>query len=84
MYNIELIKEKTIAFIQDRTFAEKTEVKDHTLIFKNGYLDSMGFVTLITFLESEFKITTQDKDLIEENFESVNAISSYVMRKAIV
>jgi acyl carrier protein len=41
----------------------------------------MGFIMLITFLEEEFGIKTIDADLVEENFESVNAISDFIIRK---
>ena len=36
---------------------------------------------LITFIEEEFAIRVGDADLIEENFESINAITSYILRK---
>jgi len=41
----------------------------------------MGFIMLIAFLEEEFGIKTSDEDLIEENFESINAICDFVDRK---
>jgi acyl carrier protein len=41
----------------------------------------MGFIMLITFIEEEFALKTSDSDLIEENFESINAITSYILRK---
>ena len=50
-------------------------------LFKEGYFDSMGFIMLIAFLEEEFGIKTSDEDLIEENFESINAICDFVDRK---
>ena len=36
---------------------------------------------LISFLEEEFGIRTQDSDLIEENFESINAITDFIQKK---
>jgi acyl carrier protein len=81
MDNVEQNKEKVKAFIFETTFADKTKISDETLIFKEGYFDSMGFVSIITFLESEFNVVTQDRDLIEENFESINAIANYILRK---
>ena len=42
----------------------------------------MGFIVLITFLEEEFEIKTVDADLLEENFESINAITNFVLRKS--
>jgi acyl carrier protein len=41
----------------------------------------MGFILLITFLEEEFAISVGDADLIEENFESINAIVAYILKK---
>ena len=63
------------------TFAEKHKIQNDSLMFKEGFFDSMGFIMLITFIEEEFVIKTSDADLIEENFESINAITSYILRK---
>ncbi len=41
----------------------------------------MGLMTLITFLEEEFGIATQDTDLVEENFETITAITNFVSQK---
>jgi acyl carrier protein len=75
------IKEKVKEYIQQATFVEKDKIKDDSLIFKEGYFDSMGFVVLITYLEENFGIKTSDSDLVEENFESINAITDFIVRK---
>jgi acyl carrier protein len=75
------IKEKVKSYIMDATSADKSKLQNHSLIFKEGYFDSMGFVLLITFLEETFAIKTSDADLVEENFESIDAISDFVVRK---
>jgi len=79
--DIASIKTKIKEYIQQATFVEKDKIKDDSLIFKEGYFDSMGFVVLITYLEENFGIKTTDSDLVEENFESINAITDFVMRK---
>lgn len=56
-------------------------VKNDTLIFQQGLMDSMGFITLINFLEESFSLKANDNDLVETNFESVNAIADFVVRK---
>jgi len=76
------IKEKIKTYIQEVTSVEKSKIQNHSLIFKEGYFDSMGFVLLITFLEETFNIKTVDADLVEENFESIDAISEFVIRKS--
>lgn len=75
------IKQKINKYVLEQTFAEKDKIKDDTLLFREGYFDSMGFIMLITFIDEEFSLSTGDADLIEENFESINAITSYVLRK---
>ncbi|HQG76859.1 MAG TPA: acyl carrier protein [Bacteroidales bacterium] len=75
------IREKVKDYIQQATFVDKDKIRDDSLIFKEGYFDSMGFVLLITFLEENFNIKTNDSDLVEENFESINSITNFILRK---
>ncbi len=75
------IKNTITAFVLDSTFAEKELIKEETLLFKEGFFDSMGFVMLLGFLEESFGIKPVDADLVEENFESINAITNYVIGK---
>ncbi len=77
-----LVKEKVRSYIIESVHVDKSKINDTTLIFKEGYFDSMGFIVLITYLEEEFSIKTNDSDLVEENFESINAISDFVDRKS--
>lgn len=79
--NIDEIKKSVLGYIQENTFASQDKINENTLIFKEGFLDSMGLVMLITFLEEKFGISTGDTDMVEENFESINAISGFVSKK---
>ncbi len=76
------IKEKIKAYIAEVTGLGENKFQNDTLIFEEGYFDSMGFVLLITLLEEDFGISTTDSDLVEENFESINAITDFVIRKS--
>jgi acyl carrier protein len=80
----EEIKQKVHQFLKENTYSDASEIADDTMIFKEGYLDSMGFITLITFLEENFKVKTEDRDFVEENFESIDAICNYVNQKLAV
>jgi len=75
-------QEKIKNYIVESSHADAEKIKNESLIFKEGFFDSMGFIMLITFLEEEFGIKTVDSDLIEENFESINAITDFIIRKA--
>jgi len=79
--DLTIIKEKIRAYILQTVHVDKAKISDATLIFKEGYFDSMGFILLITFLEETFGIKTTDADLLEENFESIDAMTDFVIRK---
>jgi len=79
--NKEEIKKVVFQYVYDNAFSSKENITDEVLIFKNGFLDSMGLVMLITYLEDTFQIKTSDADMVEENFESVNAIAEFVTKK---
>ena len=81
MNSKEEITKKVKSYILETTFSDMDDISNNTMIFKEGILDSMGLITLITFLEDEFAFQTGNEDLLEENFESVNAISDFVVRK---
>ena len=75
------IKEKLTSFIKENTFKETDNLSDASMLFKDGYFDSMGFALLIDFLSESFNLDINDEDLIEENFESINAIANYIQSK---
>lgn len=79
--NLDQIKEKIKGYILQSAYAGDGEIQDNTLIFNEGYFDSMGFVMLISFLDEECGISVKDDELIEENFESLNAIYGFINRK---
>jgi acyl carrier protein len=77
MNNYEIIRN----FIASNTYKDIRSLNENTLIFKEGLFDSMGFIMLIDFIEQQFGIKTSDEDLIEKNFESIKAISSFIDSK---
>jgi len=81
MENLVEVKDKIRQFIVETTFAPSDQVKDETLIFIDGIFDSMGFISLINFIEETFAIKAQDSELLEDNFESINAIARFLDSK---
>ncbi|MBS1620203.1 MAG: acyl carrier protein [Bacteroidetes bacterium] len=75
------IKDKIRQYIIEETFSSPELVKDESKIFEEGLFDSMGFILLINFIEENFSIKAKDSELLESNFESVNAIAEYVIKK---
>ena len=75
------VKDKIREYIVKSTLANVESISDDTLIFDSGLLDSMGLLFLIEFLKEEFDITTNDDELIVENFESINNIVGFIESK---
>lgn len=78
----QIVRSRIEKYVLNETLEKDGKIKNDTLIFQEGYFDSMGFVRLITFLEREFGVKSQDTDLVESNFASINAITDFVLRKS--
>jgi acyl carrier protein len=72
------IKDRIQSYITDTSVEDLSKIDEKTLLFEEGIFDSMGLISLISFLEDEFGIKTEDDDLVVDNFESIAAITKYV------
>lgn len=81
--SISVGKDVITDYVKKSTYKEPHLINDDTLLFREGFFDSMGFVLLIDFIEENYGIKTSDEDLVEENFESINAIAAFVSKKMI-
>lgn len=76
-----LIAEKLKRFIKEITFTDDDRIKEDTHLFAEGVFDSLGFLSLVSFLNDEFGIDISNDELSEENFESINAIVAFIKKK---
>lgn len=53
-------------------------LSNETSLLEGGILDSLSLLRVVVFLEERFKITVGEADLLPENFDSVNAICTYL------
>lgn len=81
MEEITQIQEKIKQFIIETSYTNENSVNNDTLIFAQGIMDSMGFISIIGFIEDSFSVVATDDELIESNFESINAIANFILRK---
>jgi len=81
MVDILQISDKIRQFIIQTSYIPADQIKDDTLIFEQGIMDSMGFISVIGFLEDTFNVSPLDDELVEANFESIDAITNFVKRK---
>ena len=77
------MNDKIRNYLIEVSMSDNDKVKDDTLIFDAGLLDSMGLLFLIEFLKEEYNVEVSDEELNPENFESINNILLFVQRKLI-
>ena len=68
-------------FISEITFTDLEKIKDDTNLFEEGIFDSLGFLSLISYLDEEFGIEVGNDELSEENFATLNALVNFISRK---
>jgi len=56
-------------------------VTDEESLTENGVIDSLAIFRLVSFLEDKFGIRIADEEIVNDNFESVNTIESFVAQK---
>ena len=59
----------------------KVELKRTDSLISAGLLDSLTAIELIADLEKEFGINVKPEEMLENNFDSIEKIAGYVMRK---
>lgn len=61
--------------------AAKRQVRGDENWLENGLIDSLGILDLVHFLEANFSLQISDEELLPENFQSLDAVRSFVGRK---
>jgi acyl carrier protein len=70
------------SFLLDKfPLARKSGVEKNTPLLESGILDSLGILDVVSFLENEFSITISDEELVPENFQSMDTLTSFVLAK---
>jgi acyl carrier protein len=60
---------------------EGFHLQDSDKLIETGIIDSMGIISLLGFLETEFSIQIESDELVPENLDTVQSISELVERK---
>lgn len=48
---------------------------------ESGLIDSLGILEVVHFLETDFSVQVSDDELLPENFQSLEAVCSFVRSK---
>ena len=60
---------------------DDSALSNNDLFLDIGILDSTGIMELIYFIEDEFEVKVEDKEMIPENLGSVERVVSFVQGK---
>jgi acyl carrier protein len=76
------IAERLEAFIRTQ-FAiapSDTRFSRSVLLFEHGYIDSVGAVELLAFVQSEFGVAVPDDELLSDEFSTIEGIATIIGR----
>ena len=54
---------------------------DDASFLREGIVDSIGILELVTFIENSFNIRVDDTELTPDNFDSINKVAAYIHNK---
>jgi acyl carrier protein len=54
---------------------------DEISFLGKGIIDSTGILELVSFIEEKYSISIDDGELIPDNFDSLNKLSTFVFKK---
>ncbi len=61
--------------------ADDDSLKNDDSFLEQGVIDSTGVLELVDWLEETFDMKVEDEELIPENLDSVNRLSSFIAKK---
>ena len=67
--------------VENFLFGTADNLNDETSFLEEGIIDSTGILELITFLEESYEISVDDEELIPENLDSINNVTSFLNTK---
>lgn len=72
-------RERIRTFIVDTFFVD--EFADDDSFLRKGLIDSTGMMELVAFLEQDFGLKLEDRELVPENLDSLTRVVAFVEKK---
>ena len=80
--NVLKIKKKISVFLLEKIPTHGLELKDDTDLLNEWFLDSLGIINTIMFLEGQFSINVARSEINGDNFTNLNTLSEYIISKS--
>jgi len=72
-------KTALIEFVKNEVMRNKNaKLNEDEDLLSAGILDSLAILQLVAYIEDQFGIKIPDEDVVFENFQSINSLSSYL------
>jgi len=78
----ETVKNKLMSFFLRNYSYIADEIEEDESLIEKGYIDSLGIIGLILYIEHNFNIKVKDSEIVPENFDSIINIIAYINKKA--
>jgi acyl carrier protein len=61
--------------------SDVSKLRNDDSFLEEGILDSTGILELLMFVEETFGVQVDDEEVVPENFDSVDRLMRYILRK---
>jgi acyl carrier protein len=76
------IEENVRGFVLENFYvSDPAELTDDASLIETGIVDSMGYLDIILFLETEFGIAIDDRETSPQNLETIARTAAFIERK---
>ena len=77
----EAISTELKTFLQEKFPNPGQELSADTDLLSSWFIDSLGIVQTVIFLETNFGCEVKPEDMVAENFETVERLTEFVLRQ---
>jgi acyl carrier protein len=74
------VRDRILGFVQEELLPPGTSIEPGDDLLSGGLLDSISVLRLATFVSEEFEFEIAPADFVVENFQSVEVLTSFVLR----
>lgn len=76
-------KDRIIDFIKRELVKDDSikEIGECDPLISTGIIDSLGIVSLVSFIDQELEVNVLDEDIVVENFQDVKSIVTFIEAK---
>ena len=74
------IQNNLLDYIAESFMVERDEIELDKSLVDTGIIDSFGLIEICAYIEKEYSFKIEEKQLIRENFGSVERIVTFILR----